>query len=121
MTEFAGRKGGMGEEPQHIAPPTAANLETGQERRRRQRREYHQRRTTRTAGGQEHGRRWTVADARIALNTGLTVPEAARQLSRSASAVESLRKRWRNGTLPIGLADQVPRPPKRPDADSPTH
>ncbi|MGV9797342.1 hypothetical protein ACWDTP_04685 [Mycobacterium sp. NPDC003449] len=110
----------MGEEPQNIAPPTAAHLETGQERRRRQRREYHQRRTTRTAGGQEHGRRWTIADARIALDMRLTVPQAATQLSRSASAVESLRKRWRNGTLPIGLTDQVPRAPKRPDADRST-
>jgi hypothetical protein len=91
--------------------------ESGTERRRRQRREYHQRRTFRTSGGQEHGRQWTVADARIALDVRRTAPDVAIELGRSASAVESLRRRWRNGRLPAGLIDQVPRPP-RPDGDT---
>ena len=81
------------------------------ERRRQQRREYHRRRTRQTAGGHEHGRPWTIADARVALDVARTVPEAAIELGRSASAVESLRQRWRAGRLPAGLADQMPRPP----------
>lgn len=81
--------------------------ESPEERRRRQRREYHQRRTNRTAAGQEHGRRWTIVDARVALDLRLSVPEAAAAVGRSASAVESLRRRWRAGRLPAVLADQV--------------
>jgi hypothetical protein len=91
--------------------------ENNVERRLRQRREYHQRRNLRTSGGQEHGRQWTIAAARIALDIRRTVPDAAIELGRSASAVESLRRRWRNGRLPAGLIDQVPRPP-RPDGDT---
>lgn len=83
------------------------------ERRRRQRREYHQRRAAKTAGGQAHRQRWTIPEARIALDGRLSVPQAARQLGRTASAVQHLRQRWRAGTLPRGLADQVPRPPQR--------
>jgi hypothetical protein len=86
------------------------------ERRRRQRREYHQRRADKTAGGQAHRQRWTIPEARIALDGRLTVPQAARRLGRTASAVQHLRQRWRTGTLPRGLADQVPRPPQRPQA-----
>lgn len=99
-------------------PGDATEPENWMQRRRRQRREYHQRRTTRTAGGEEHGRRWTIADAKIALDRRLTAPEAAAQLGRSASAVETLRRRWRNGWLPAGIADQVPSPPRRPDVSS---
>jgi hypothetical protein len=86
------------------------------ERRRRQRREYYQRRAGRTAGGQAHRRRWTIPEARVALDGRLSVPQAARQLGRTAGAVQHLRQRWRAGTLPRGLADQVPRPPQRPRA-----
>lgn len=85
--------------------------ESSAERRRRQLREYHQRRTRRTADGAEHGRRWTIADARLALDVRRSVPEVAETLGRSASAVESLRRRWRAGRLPAVLADQMPRPP----------
>lgn len=81
--------------------------ESPEERRRRQRREYHQRRTSRTTAGQEHGRRWTIADARIALDMRLSVPDAAAAVGRSANAVESLRRRWRAGRLPAALVDQI--------------
>lgn len=87
--------------------------ETRLERRRRQRREYHQRRAEKTSGGQAHRKRWTIPEARIALDGRLTVPQAARQLGRTASSVEHLRQRWRTGTLPRGLADQMPRPLQR--------
>lgn len=90
--------------------------ETQLERRRRQRREYHQRRADDTAGGQAHRHQWTVPDARIALNLSLTVPQAAIKLGRTASAVQNLRHRWRTGTLPRGLVDQVPRPPQHTQA-----
>ncbi len=85
--------------------------ETRLERRRRQRREYHQRRAKSTADGQAHRHQWTIPDARIALNLSLTAPQAAIKLGRTASAVQNLRHRWRAGTLPQGLADQVPHPP----------
>lgn len=81
--------------------------ESPAERRRRQRREYHQRRSTKSSAGQEHGRRWTIADARVALDLGLSVKDAAAAVGRSANAVESLRRRWRAGRLPTALADQV--------------
>jgi hypothetical protein len=83
------------------------------ERRRRQRREYYQRRADKTAGGRAHRQRWTIPEARVALDGRLSVPQAARQLGRTASAVQHLRQRWRTGTLPRGLVDQVPRPPQR--------
>lgn len=87
--------------------------ETRLERRRRQRREYHQRRADKTAGGHAHRHRWTIPEARIALDLSLTVPQAARTLGRTAAAVQTLRQRWRNGNLPHGLAGQVPSPPQR--------
>ena len=87
--------------------------ETRLERRRRQRREYHQRRALNTAGGQAHRHQWTIPEACIALDLGLTVPQAAIKLGRTASAVQNLRRRWRAGTLPHGLAGQVPRPPQQ--------
>ncbi len=86
-------------------------VETPAERRRRQRREYHARRTRNVSGGPDHGQRWTVSDARIALDTKLSVPDAALKVGRSASAVESLRRRWRTVRLPSGLADHIPDPP----------
>lgn len=89
------------------------------ERRRQQRRDYHQRRTRQTPAGSGHGQRWTIAEARMALNTELTVPQAAAAVERSANAVESLRRRWRTGRLPATLADQVPRPPAEPAATRP--
>lgn len=54
------------------------------------------------------GSRWTLSDARTALDTSLTVPQAAQRVGRSGSAVKSLRQRWRKGTLPADLADQLP-------------
>ena len=89
----------------------SAGLSESELRRRRQRREYHQRRNRRTAAGAEHGRLWTIPDARTALDPRLSVPEAAEKVGRSANAVESLRRRWRRGQLPAALADQMPRPP----------
>jgi len=94
--------------------------ETAAERRRRQRREYHARRTRAYAGGPDNGQRWTVSDARIALDTTLKVPDAAEKVGRSASAVESLRRRWRTGRLPAGLVDHIPDPPPIKSAASTT-
>lgn len=90
------------------------SVETAAERRRRQRREYHARRTRAIAAGPEHAKPWNVGDARVALDTSLTVPQAAEKVGRSANAVESLRRRWRAGRLPIGLSAHIPDPP-RPD------
>lgn len=87
-------------------------VETPAERRRRQRREYHARRSRAIAGGPDHGQRWTVSDARTALDTTLSVPEAALKVGRSATAVESLRRRWRTGRLPASLAAHMPEPPR---------
>jgi len=83
------------------------------QRRRQQRRAHHLRRNRRTAAGAEHGQRWSIPDARTALDARLTVPEAAEKLGRSANAVESLRRRWRTGRLPTALAEQLPQPPRQ--------
>lgn len=81
--------------------------------RRRARRRYIERRAARTApeDPEKSDSPWTVTEARIALDPTLTVPEAATQISRTASAVESLRARWRAGRLPAALEHQVPLPP----------
>lgn len=86
-------------------------VETPEERRRRKRREYHARRARAIAGGPDHGQRWTVSDARTALDTTLSVADAAVKVGRSANAVESLRRRWRTGRLPAGIAVHMPDPP----------
>lgn len=88
--------------------------ETSAERRRRQRREYHDRRTRASVAGPEHAKPWNASDARIALDTTLTVPQAAKRVGRSANAVESLRRRWRAGRLPLGLSAHIPDPPRVP-------
>lgn len=73
-------------------------------------------RTTPAAG--TGGTRWTISDARTALDSSLTVPQAAQQIGRSGAAVKSLRQRWRKGTLPAELADQLPlyREPGSPES-----
>ncbi|MGD9622195.1 MAG: hypothetical protein AB7G47_19405 [Mycolicibacterium sp.] len=81
------------------------------ERRRAQRRDYHQRRIDKAPAADGPRQRWTIAEARVALDTTLPVLDAAKALGRSANAVESLRRRWRTGRLPAVLADQVPPPP----------
>lgn len=87
------------------------------ERKRQERRRYIDSRAKRTAvqGGKDNKkptrRPWGIAEARTALNLKLTVPEAAVEINRTASAVEELRKRWRAGRLPASLADQIPPPP----------
>ncbi|OBK33745.1 hypothetical protein A5658_12915 [Mycobacterium sp. 1245111.1] len=75
---------------------------------RAERQAYTRRRAARTASAGRHRRRWTIDDARTALDTGLSVPEAALRLSRTAAAVEGLRAKWRRGSLPAALADQLP-------------
>lgn len=86
-------------------------LPSAAERRRAQRRDYHQRRIAKAPGGGGPRQRWTITEARVALDTTIPVLEAAQALGRSANAVESLRRRWRAGRLPAVLADQVPAPP----------
>ncbi|MDM3927793.1 hypothetical protein CKJ76_24145 [Mycobacterium avium] len=88
----------------------------GQGRRRKsrgERRSYTRRRAQRTANASRHGARWSIDDAKAALDLTRTVPELALQLGRTAAAVEGLRAKWRQGQLPQGLADYVPAPPKR--------
>jgi len=75
-----------------------------------ERRRYRENRARRTAGPAT-GTRWSITDARIALDPTLSVPVAAVEVGRSAVAVERLRAKWRAGRLPAGLADQVPPPP----------
>lgn len=85
------------------------------EGRREERRRYVERRAQRTAiaARKKKGRRlWTIDEAKTALDPSLTVPEAALQVGRTASAVESLRLRWRNGRLPDALAAHIPPPRK---------
>ncbi|MDT5087163.1 MAG: hypothetical protein QOJ61_4206 [Mycobacterium sp.] len=85
------------------------------EGRRQERRRYVERRAARTAiaGRKKTTRRpWTIEEAKTALDTSLTVPEAALTVGRTASAVESLRLRWRRGRLPDALAAHIP-PPRR--------
>lgn len=82
---------------------------------RAERRAYTRRRAARTASAASHHRsRWTIDDARTALDLTLPVPQVALRLGRTASAVEGLRAKWRSGALPLALADQLP--PYRPAA-----
>lgn len=77
-----------------------------------ERRRYTQGRAERTAvTADKSGARWTIADARVALDFSLTVTEAAIQVGRTASAVENLRSKWRRGQLAAGLVDQFLPPP----------
>lgn len=83
--------------------------DSGARRSRAQRQAYTRRRAERTkASAVRNGARWTIDDARAALDTAVPVPELALRLGRTASAVEGLRAKWRNGTLPSALADQLP-------------
>lgn len=85
---------------------------TDSKQSKNERRRYTERRAERTAPtAVKAGARWTIADARIALNTQLTVAEAALKIGRTATAVEVLRAKWRSGRLAAGLIDQVPPPP----------
>ncbi|ART74517.1 hypothetical protein BTO20_38660 (plasmid) [Mycobacterium dioxanotrophicus] len=85
-------------------------------RSRDERRRYSERRAERTgAAAAKRGHPWTIGDARIALDLSLPVTEAAIQVGRTASAVESLRAKWRRGTLAESLALQVPPPPLTSD------
>lgn len=88
---------------------------------RTERQAYTRRRAQRTAGeATSHRNRWSIDDARTALDVTLAVPEVALLLGRTASAVEGLRAKWRSGALPPALADQLP--PYRPaDADPISH
>lgn len=80
-----------------------------------QRQAYTRRRAQRTAGeATSHRSRWTIDDARTALDVTMSVPEIALRLGRTASAVEGLRAKWRSGALPSALGDQLP--PYRPEA-----
>ena len=77
-----------------------------------ERRNYTLRRAERTAAtAKRGGARWTIAEARVALDLSLSVTEAALQVGRTATAVENLRRKWRRGQLPAGLADQLPPAP----------
>lgn len=85
------------------------------EGRREERRRYVERRAARTAvsGRAKNVKKpWTVDEAKIALDLSLTVPEAALKIGRTASAVESLRLRWRQGRLPDLLTMHIPPPRK---------
>ena len=79
-------------------------------------RRYLARRAARTAPPTEQSARrpWSIPDAKIAIDPSLTVVEAALQIGRTASAVESLRSRWRAGKLPAALAARLPAAPTRP-------
>ncbi|KAA1250330.1 hypothetical protein F0Q45_10350 [Mycobacterium simiae] len=85
------------------------------EGRREERRRYVERRAARTAvpGRTKRVKKlWTVDEAKTALDFSLTVPEAALKVGRTASAVESLRLRWRQGRLPDLLNMHIPPPRK---------
>lgn len=72
---------------------------------------YIRNRAARTASDNSARRRpWSIPDARVALDVTLTVPQAALQVGRTASAVESLRRRWRLGRLPDALAAHLAPP-----------
>lgn len=83
------------------------------EGRREERRRYVERRAARTAV-QGHTPKtkkpWSIDEAKTALDLNLTVPEAALKIGRTASAVESLRLRWRKGRLPDLLTMHIPPP-----------
>lgn len=84
-------------------------------RSKSERQRYTARRAERTAPtADKAGTRWSIADARTALNTEFTVSEAALKIGRTATAVQVLRAKWREGRLPAGLVDQVPPPPGPP-------
>lgn len=79
-------------------------------------RRYLARRAARTApptDGRAARRPWSIPDAKVALDLSMTVVEAAVQIGRTASAVESLRSRWRAGKLPAALAARLPAAPDR--------
>lgn len=79
------------------------------------RRRYVARRAARTTAPMGGSRRpWSIPDAAAALDLSLTVVEAALQVGRTASAVESLRSRWRAGKLPSTLSARLPSAPSRP-------
>jgi hypothetical protein len=83
-------------------------------RSKEERRRYSQRRRERTAASAEKsGTRWTIGDARVALDLSLTVTQAAVKVGRTAVAVELLRAKWRRGQLAAGIAAQVPPPPTK--------
>lgn len=89
------------------------------EGRREERRRYVERRAARTAvdGRPPKTKKpWSVDEAKIALDLTLTVPQAALKTGRTASAVESLRLRWRKGRLPDLLTMHIP-PPRNDRAD----
>lgn len=76
---------------------------------REQRRRYNERVAKRTAAtARATGQSWNIEDARTALDTSLTVPQAALKTGRTAKSVESLRHRWRAGKLPAWLQDHLP-------------
>lgn len=79
-------------------------------------RRYLARRAARTAppAGELARRPWSIPEAQVALDLSITVVEAAKQIGRTASAVESLRSRWRAGKLPAALAARLPASPDRP-------
>lgn len=78
---------------------------------------YIRNRALRTAAeGSAQRRPWSIPDARVALDVSLTVPQAALRVGRTASAVESLRRRWRLGRLPDALSAHLPLPPPPVDA-----
>lgn len=85
------------------------------EGRREERRRYVERRAARTAvsaPAKNTKKPWNIDEAKTALDRSLTVPEAALLVGRTASAVESLRLRWRKGRLPEALAIHIPPPAK---------
>ncbi|WP_079528774.1 hypothetical protein [Mycobacteroides abscessus] len=96
----------------HAAQPPPTPLDPVEEQRRRlrlKRRQYAQRVAARTApSAHSAGAEWSISEAQIALDTALTVPEAALAVGRTASSVRSLRQRWRQGRLSPGLASQLP-------------
>lgn len=92
-------------------------MEEAPKRSRVERRNYTVRRAERTASTAVlRGARWSIPDARVALDLSLSVPEAALRVGRTATAVENLRRKWRRGQLAAGLADQMPPPPRTPAA-----
>ncbi|MBY0285583.1 MAG: hypothetical protein K2X52_00305 [Mycobacteriaceae bacterium] len=93
--------------------PREGNFGGFAEGRREERRRYVERRAARTAApaDQQRSRRpWTVDEAKIALDFTLSVPDAALRVGRTASAVESLRLRWRQRRLPEVLSIHIPPP-----------
>lgn len=97
----------------HETKDTRPMAENPSKRSKEERRRYSQRRAQRTAASADkQGTRWTIGDARTALDLSLTVTEAAATVGRTAVAVELLRAKWRRGELATAIAAQVPPPPK---------